>query len=112
MTSKLADHHKEPGTPAKMIDHQLEKLGLEFIDLYLIHSPWSLVPTEDLFSMTKKTDDSGKLLMMDICPTETWRELENAVGSGYKIYGRINSPNHLRDLGRVKLVRRARRSKS
>ena len=68
-----------------MIEHQLEKLGLEYIDLYLIHSPWSLVPTEDLLSMTKKNDENGKLAMMDVCPTETWKELENAVGTGFRL---------------------------
>ena len=73
-----------PGTPTKMIEHQLEKLGLEYIDLYLIHSPWSLVPTEDLLSMEKKKDESGKLEMMDTPLTETWRELEKAVGTRFE----------------------------
>ncbi|CBY06976.1 unnamed protein product [Oikopleura dioica] len=90
VTSKLADHHKESGTPKKMIDHQLEKLGLDYIDVFLIHSPWSVVPTEDLLSMTKKIDENGKLLMMDICPTETWKELEQAVGAATDI-GKIKS---------------------
>ena len=49
VTSKLADHHKTPGFIATAVEAQLKALNLEYIDLYLIHSPWSLVPSDDIW---------------------------------------------------------------
>jgi len=83
VTTKLADHHKIPGFPEKALKSQLESLNLEYVDLYLIHSPWSLIPTDNPWDQRgKKTDENGKLLMADVPITDTWKEIEKLVDSG------------------------------
>ena len=55
VATKLADHHKLPGMPEKAIRAQLDALGLEYIDLYLIHSPWSLQPAENCWEIQDRS---------------------------------------------------------
>lgn len=70
------------GFPEKAVNHQLKQLNVDYIDLYLIHSPWSLVPTNDPWIMSKKTNADGSLMMADIPIVDTWKELERLVDSG------------------------------
>ena len=55
VATKLADHHKLPGMPEKAIRAQLDALGLEYIDLYLIHSPWSTQPVENCWQVEDRS---------------------------------------------------------
>ena len=79
-------------------------LNLDYIDLYLIHSPWSLVPLDDPWEADKSKcyamDDQGRLKMGDFCPTETWKELEKLVDEGkIKSLGVSNfSQNQIQDI--------------
>ena len=41
--------------PEKAIRAQLDALGLEYIDLYLIHSPWSLQPAENCWEIQDRS---------------------------------------------------------
>lgn len=53
VTSKLANSIKNHKDAARALDRSLENLGLDYLDLYLIHAPWSWMPDE--------SDDAGNL---------------------------------------------------
>ncbi|KAG0165222.1 NAD(P)H-dependent D-xylose reductase (XR) [Apophysomyces sp. BC1034] len=69
-------HHKDRVRPA--FDRQLEQLGLDYVDLYLIHFPVPLAYVDDntLGWEDAKTND----LVIERSPIQdTWRELEKLV---------------------------------
>lgn len=68
LTSKIAAEHKTYETAAKSIDKSLEKLGVETIDLMLIHAPqpWA--------EFREANYDQGNI--------EVWHALEDAVKQG------------------------------
>jgi len=70
VTSKVAAEAKSYQTAAKSITQSLEKTGLDYIDLMLIHSPqpWAEWRGE------KRYDDENK---------EVWRALEDAYKAGH-----------------------------
>jgi len=81
ITSKLWNtfHKSEDVIPA--LKESLKNLGLEYLDLYLIHWPMGYEHGGDK-SVTFPKDKDGKIVH---CPSDyldTWRELENAVDAG------------------------------
>lgn len=89
VTSKLwnTNHRKEHVKPAFM--KSLNDLGLEYLDLYLIHFPISLkhVPL-DIFDPHEHiyfhpSDDGTKEVIEDLVPLhETWAAMEELVNEG------------------------------
>ncbi|KKA46160.1 MULTISPECIES: aldo/keto reductase [Salinivibrio] len=69
VTSKLAARHKTYEDAAAAIDESLEKMGLDYLDLMIIHSPqpWDHFGTEDRFAKGNQ---------------EAWRALEDAYNAG------------------------------
>ncbi|KAF8962183.1 Aldo/keto reductase [Flammula alnicola] len=69
VTTKLAG--EDHGRVAIALDRSLRKLGVEYVDLYLMHWPQALL-------------DNGEALQPDASPTyvETWKEMENLLASG------------------------------
>jgi aldehyde reductase len=59
------------------IRHQLDNLGLEYIDLFLIHTPWRYrngnVSQND-YSINAETDRYGNAIFDDYAHTEMWQE--------------------------------------
>lgn len=83
VVSKLssANHKRNMVVPA--LKKSLEKLNLEYLDLYLIHSPWSTVPeNEGQVCLKSKTTPNGKDMLDDIDPVETWKGMEECVKLG------------------------------
>eukprot|EP01129_Flabellula_baltica_P001648 TRINITY_DN11594_c0_g1_i1.p1 TRINITY_DN11594_c0_g1~~TRINITY_DN11594_c0_g1_i1.p1 ORF type:complete len:317 (-),score=74.69 TRINITY_DN11594_c0_g1_i1:36-986(-) len=79
ITSKLwcTDHHPNDVRPA--IEVTLKNLGLEYLDLYLIHWPITFAKLGDqLFP----TDDSGNAMLTYQPNTETWGAMEQLVDAG------------------------------
>ncbi|CAK9787048.1 putative aldehyde reductase i [Cutaneotrichosporon oleaginosum] len=90
ITSKLFELHHHPEHVSLAIKDTLKNLGLEYLDLYLLHwninwqvdAPEGVLPTRE---HTVKSEKSGKVLLDvelsdDIMPT--WREMEKLVDQG------------------------------
>ncbi|KAI0673938.1 Aldo/keto reductase [Trametes maxima] len=69
LTTKL--DQKDHGRVAEALDNSLMKLGVDYVDLYLMHWPMAF-------------DESGRTLQPDESPTliETWREMEKLLVHG------------------------------
>lgn len=88
MTSKLFEFHHNPEHVRLAVKETLSKLGLEYLDLYLMHWPLALQPEETASGQLprgpKKGPDGKGLvdvsLSNDVLPT--WREMEKLVDEG------------------------------
>lgn len=69
VTSKIAAEHKTYETAAKSIDDTIEKMGLEYIDMMIIHSPQ---PWKEFRSEKRYFEENR----------EVWRALEDAYAAG------------------------------
>jgi len=78
VTSKLwnTDHRKDRVRPA--CEKTLKNLKLDYLDLYLIHSPIVFQPGDE---MTPK-DKAGNIIFGSTESEETWREMEKLVDDG------------------------------
>lgn len=78
ITSKLwnTDHH--PSLVEKALKRTLSNLGLEYLDLYLIHWPHGFKAGDELFPV----DKDGKPLASDVDYVDTWKALEECVKKG------------------------------
>lgn len=78
ITTKLWNnsHKEELVVPA--CKESLAKLGLDYIDLYLVHWPFAFKEGADLMPM----DKSGNLIGSDVDYLETWRGMEECVRQG------------------------------
>jgi aldehyde reductase len=60
------------------IKASLENLGLDYLDLYLVHWPMGYLENAALFPK----DDEGKFIYSDVDYLDTWRAFESCVKSG------------------------------
>lgn len=81
ITSKLWNTYHDPKNLGKAFDKGLSDLGLEYIDLYLIHFPISLkyVPIEEKYPPGLFSD--GKVREEKVPILDTWRAMEELVES-------------------------------
>ncbi|KAF4525310.1 hypothetical protein B566_EDAN014919 [Ephemera danica] len=78
VTSKLWNTFHRPDMVSLGCKTTLKNLGLDYLDLYLIHWPVSYKDGEELFP----TDASGKMIWSDADYVDTWPEMEKLVNSG------------------------------
>ena len=81
VTSKLWNTFHHPSKVAPALRNTLEDLGLEYLDLYLIHWPLAFVGKEDGSSLidpkTKKP-----IVEQGVSILDTWKEMEKLVDDG------------------------------
>lgn len=87
LTTKLwSTFHKDP---KKGLEESLKKLGVDYIDLYLIHWPVMLNPNGN--NSKFPTLPNGKRdIILDWDFTQTWEKVQDLVGNGVKSIGVSN----------------------
>jgi len=78
ITSKLWNCYHSPELVEPALRKTLELLGLEYLDLYLIHWPIGFANTGDLFPV----DADNKCMFKKVDHLETWKAMEKCVELG------------------------------
>lgn len=78
VTSKLWNTCHKPETVEKGLRTTLTDLGLDYIDLYLLHWPFAFEESDELWPR----DTNGKLLLTDDDYVDTWKAMEVLVNEG------------------------------
>ncbi len=79
VTTKLWNSNHRPERVEPAFEASLERLGLDYLDLYLIHTPFAFQPGDDQDPRDQNGDviyDRGVTLL------DTWRAMENLVDHG------------------------------
>jgi len=78
ITSKLWNSFHSPNLVVPAIKKTLELLGVDYLDLYLIHWPMGYKEGGGLF----ESDSNGKQLYSDVDYVDTWKQMEECVKQG------------------------------
>ncbi|XP_060530521.1 aldo-keto reductase family 1 member B1-like isoform X2 [Cylas formicarius] len=78
ITSKLWCNFMRPHLVESTIKQSLQKLGLDYLDLYLIHWPTALKEGGDYYPK----DKNGKILSSDVDYINTWKAMEEVYKNG------------------------------
>jgi len=81
ITSKLWNTFHQPEDVEPACRTTLANLGLDYLDLYLIHWPTGLKKPEDISNLFPK-DENDVLIYDAVDPTETWMAMETLVSKG------------------------------
>jgi len=78
IVSKLWNSHHHPDYVEVGLRKTLECLGLDYLDLYLMHSPMAFKENAGL----EPVDENGKLIYSDVDYVDTWKAMEACVQKG------------------------------
>jgi alcohol dehydrogenase (NADP+) len=76
VTTKLWNSNHRPERVEPAFEASLERLGLKYLDLYFIHTPFAFQPGED---QDPRDQDGNVLYDRDVTLLDTWRAMENLV---------------------------------
>src|SRR5262250_2262232 len=79
VTTKLWNSNHQPERVEPAFEASLNRLGLEYVDLYLIHTPFAFQPGDD----QDPRDQNGNILYdRDVTLLDTWKAMESLVDHG------------------------------
>ncbi|XP_043271577.1 probable Rho GTPase-activating protein CG5521 isoform X3 [Venturia canescens] len=81
VTTKLPHYGNRPSDVEKFIKLSLEKLGLDYLDMYLVHMPFAFVQDAESFAPAIN-EDGSYVLDVDSDPVSVWKEMEKQVRNG------------------------------
>ena len=79
VTTKLWNTNHRPERVEPAFDASLNRLRLDYLDLYLIHTPFAFQPGDE---QDPRSQDGGVLYDRGVTLLDTWRALENLVDKG------------------------------
>src|SRR6201992_4317098 len=79
VTTKLWNTNHRPERVEPAFEASLARLGLNYLDLYLSHTPFAFQPGED---QDPRDGDGNILYDRDVSLTETWQAMERLVDGG------------------------------
>src|SRR5712671_2599058 len=79
VTTKLWNSNHRPGRVEPAFEASLDRLGLKYLDLYLIHTPFAFQPGDE----QDPRDQNGNVLYdHDVTFLDTWKAMESLVDRG------------------------------
>jgi len=79
ITTKLWNTNHRPEHVESAFEASRNRLGISFVDLYLVHTPFAFRPGDDL----DPRDEHGNILYDEgVTPIDTWRAMEGLVDHG------------------------------
>jgi alcohol dehydrogenase (NADP+) len=79
VTTKLWNSNHRPERVEPAFEASLERLGLDYLDLYLVHTPFAFQPGDD----QDPRDENGEILYDEgVTLLDTWRAMEDLVDGG------------------------------
>lgn len=79
VTTKLWNTNHRPERVRPAFEASLSRLGLEYLDLYLIHTPYAFKPGED---QDPRDEDGNVIYDKGVTLLDTWRAMEALVDGG------------------------------
>ncbi|XP_056373645.1 aldo-keto reductase family 1 member C1-like [Hyla sarda] len=77
-TGKLWNNSHTPERVRPALEHSLKDLQLDYMDLFIIHTPMDFQPGDDLFP----TDENGKPIFHNTDIRDTWKAMEACKDAG------------------------------
>jgi alcohol dehydrogenase (NADP+) len=88
VTTKLWNSNHRPERVEPAFEASLERLGLAYLDLYLIHTPFAFQPGDN----QDPRDQNGNVIYdRGVTLLDTWRAMENLVGHGTSDRGKCRA---------------------
>ena len=79
VTTKVWNTNHRPERVKPAFDASLERLGLNYLDLYLIHTPFAFQPGDE---QDPRDQDGNVIYDRDVTLHETWKAMESLVDDG------------------------------
>ncbi|EZA54965.1 hypothetical protein DMN91_008934 [Ooceraea biroi] len=81
VTTKLPHFGNRPSDVEKFIKLSLGKLGLDYLDMYLVHMPFAFKMDGETCAAATR-EDGSYMLDLDTDPVSVWKKMEEQVKSG------------------------------